>query len=364
MNPFKRLRIFICAALCLACAAASARADDFALGMQALETGNAARAIELWRPLAESGNVDAQFALGVIYNDGMGMEQDYLEANYWFLRAAEQNLPAAQYNLGNAYKNGTGMTTDPKMAVLWWRKAAEQDFGPAQFNLGSALLEGLGTPRDADEGLRWYRKAAANGHPHAQQYLDELQAKSPAAPQPPPSEPAVPRGTAVEASEINSAAPVTAPAVAADAVPAADTRAETAPVAPQKPVAGTAPPATTAARHDAGSAAAATAQAGTSLSAAPADCGDWLDRDAHTHTLQLLSSQEPDDARQYAARHALGDTAVCSYLVKGRRWHALLLGRYASAAAARGALADLPAPVRADGAYVRRIAEIRAAVNR
>lgn len=349
MSPFKRLRTFICAVLCLVCAAAAARADDFALGMQALETGNAARAIELWRPLAESGNVEAQFALGVVYNDAMGVEQDYLEANYWFLRAAEQNLPAAQYNLGNAYKNGTGMTTDPKMAVLWWRKAAEQDFGPAQFNLGSALLEGFGTPRNVDEGVRWYRKAAANGHPNAQQYLDEMQAKPAAPPQPSPPDQATPHDTAVKAAGEESAAPVTAPAAVPDT-----------PIAPEPPVAKPALPA----QAGPDSAASTTAEVATTRSAVPADCGDWLDRDAHIHTLQLLSSQEPDDARQYAARHALDDTAVCSYLVKGRRWHALLLGRYASAAAARSALAELPAQVRADGAYVRRIAEIRTAVNR
>lgn len=344
-----RIRRF-CAALLLGALGGAAYADDYSTGLRALEAGDAARTLALWRPLAEAGHIEAQFGLGVMYNDGLGVEQDYTEANYWFLRAAERGHAPSQFNLGNAYKNGTGLAADATMAVRWWRKATEQGFGPAQFNLGSALLEGSGTPRDADEGVRWYRKAAANGHPHAQQYLDEMQAKSAAVPQPPSSEPAVPRDTAVEASGEKPAAAVAAPAVVADAVPSADTRAETAPIAPEKPAARTAPPA-------------ATAPVGTNLSAAPADCGDWLDRDAHTHTLQLLSSQEPDDARQYAARHALGATAVCSYLVKGRRWHALLLGRYASAAAARGALADLPAPVRADGAYVRRIDEIRTAVN-
>lgn len=358
MIPAQRIRALVCALFCLAAVAAPAHADDFLKGMQALELGYPEQAIELWRPLAESGSVEAQFGLGVIYNDAMGVEQDYAEANYWFLRAAEQGLPAAQYNLGNAYKNGTGMSPDPKMAVLWWRKAAEQDFAPAQFNLGSALLEGFGVKRDTAAGLEWYRRAAANGHPHAKAYLE----KHGGASAPDAAERDTQTQNNVEAdttkpqddaedirledaaAQSPGTAAVTPPAIVQQKT-ATQTEAATPPVAE---VAAEPQPSASDARG----------------SSAPAACADWLDRDTNTFTVQLLSSPRPDDAQQYAARHALTDTAICSYQVKGRRWHALLHGRYDSAAAARAALAGLPAPVRADGAYVRRIAEIRAAMSR
>lgn len=361
----KRIRALACILLSLASAPAPARADDFLHGMQALETGHTEQAIELWRPLAESGNVEAQFGLGVIYNDGMGVEQDYAEANYWFLRAAEQGMAAAQYNLGNAYKNGTGMAPDPQMAVRWWRKAADQDFGPAQFNLGSALMEGFGIQRDAEAGLQWYRRAAANGHAHAQSFLEELGAPADdtQTQQHATDDTTPPQQDANEVRTKNTATPArgTTAVSRPDATPKT---AETAPE-PAKPDM-TAPeayahPAPEAAEPQR-SAAAAPDEARSTGS--PAACADWLDRDANTFTVQLLSSPQPEDAHQYAARHALTDTAICSYQVKGRRWHALLHGRYDSAAAARAALAGLPAPVRADGAYVRRIAEIRTAMNK
>lgn len=310
----------------MASVAATVHADDLVRGMQALEMGNTAQTVELWRPLAESGNVEAQFGLGVIYNDAMGVEQDYAEANYWFLRAAEQGYAAAQYNLGNAYKHGTGMPSDPQLAVIWWRKAAEQDFPPAQFNLGSALIEGSGTPRDHSAGLAWYRRAAANGHQQAQTFLDEITAA-----------PAVPSGP-----QPHRQAPETASA-------------EPESVAPDDPAA-----ATTAAPRVA---AQPTDSAAAQTTATPAACADWLDRDTRTHTVQLLSSRQAADARQYAQRHGLDDTAICSYRVKGKRWHALLRGRYGSLDTARAALALLPAQVRSDGAYVRRIAEIRSAIG-
>lgn len=148
-------------------------ADNFEQGMQALQQGNSQQAIAIWQPLAEAGDVDAQFALGVLYHDALGVEQNHAEANYWFLRAAEQGYAAAQFNLGNAYQKGAGFKPDAKTAVLWWRRAAQQNFGPAQFNLGTALLQGEGTARDPQAGLAWYRRAAANGHPQALSYLDE-----------------------------------------------------------------------------------------------------------------------------------------------------------------------------------------------
>ena len=38
------------------------------------------------------GNADAQFSLGVLYAEGRGVPQDYVEAARWFRRAAEQGL--------------------------------------------------------------------------------------------------------------------------------------------------------------------------------------------------------------------------------------------------------------------------------
>ncbi len=310
---------------------AAASADDYELGRQALESGHSAQTIELWRPLAEAGDADAQFGLGIIYNDAIGVEQDYAEANYWFLRAAEQGYAMAQFNLGNAYKNGTGMTIDPAMAVIWWRKAAEQDFAPAQFNLGSALLEGFGTPRDRAAALSWYRRAAANGHPQAQRNL-ELHKDTAASTDAKP-------GTRPAATPMPAPAP--APAPAPNETPAtAGNNAKPPSTPPDKTIVSRPTPA-------------ATAQS--------ADCNALLDQDASTHTVQLMASQTETDLHAYVAQHALIHTAICSYPIEGNRWYALLYGRYDSADDARTALEALPAKVRAGGGYVRRISTIRRA---
>lgn len=306
-------------------------AGDFERGMAALEQGYAQAAIRLWKPLAETGSPEAQFGLGVIYNDAMGVPQDYAEANYWFLRAAEQHYAPAQYNLGNAYKYGTGMQRDDGMAVIWWRKAAEADFGPAQYNLGSALLEGSGVPRDREEGLNWYRRAAANGHPMATEYLEAQGAAETVT-----TKPATPPVTTVT------------PAAPAQRQPEPDTPPRPVPVAESTP-----------AQH--------VAPVNTIESAlSTEDCFAWLARGMERgYTIQLMAAREAASVNDFVHSHQLEpQPVICAYPSKGGTWHAVVYGQYASGAAARAGLAELPEALRNGGAYLRRLQELRAAMVR
>jgi cell division septation protein DedD len=110
-------------------------------GLAALSRGDVAAAFRLWKPLAEHGDADAQFALGSLYYDGIGVPVDRTESSYWFQLAAEQGLADAQYNLGNAYLRGEGVRQDNSMAAYWWEKAAKQGLSEAQFNLDRARQE-------------------------------------------------------------------------------------------------------------------------------------------------------------------------------------------------------------------------------
>ncbi|HEM9355462.1 TPA: sel1 repeat family protein, partial [Streptococcus agalactiae] len=49
------------------------------------------------------------YNLGVRYDNGRGVRQDYTQAVQWYRKAAEQGLADAQYNLGMMYANGQGV---------------------------------------------------------------------------------------------------------------------------------------------------------------------------------------------------------------------------------------------------------------
>ena len=59
-------------------------------GYELSEVGNYAEAVKWYRIAAEQGDADAQFNLGLLYNNGDGVTQNYTEAAKWYHKAAEQ----------------------------------------------------------------------------------------------------------------------------------------------------------------------------------------------------------------------------------------------------------------------------------
>jgi uncharacterized protein len=104
--------------------AGSVAAGPFEDAAAAYKKGDYATALELMRPLAEEGNVAAQFNLGVMYQLSHGVPQDNGAAVSWYRKAAEQGLAEAQYNLGVMYANGEGVPQDYAAAHMWFNLAA------------------------------------------------------------------------------------------------------------------------------------------------------------------------------------------------------------------------------------------------
>ena len=100
-------------------------------GLAAYQRGDYATAVREWRPLAEQGVADAQYNLGVMYGEGLGVPQDYAKAVGWWRKAAEQGHATAQYNLGVAYHNGEGVPQNYAQAHMWHNLAASR-FPPGE----------------------------------------------------------------------------------------------------------------------------------------------------------------------------------------------------------------------------------------
>gem|GEM_PF-3243955 len=170
-------------------------AQPFEAAMSAYARGAYGRALELWRPLAESGNPEAQFLIGEMYRRGLGVAPDGAQAASWLRLAADQGHGQARFQLGILYFDGTEVTRDYGEAASWFRLAADQGLAAAQFNLAVMLFDGLGMPQDADEALDWLRRSASGGVAQAQDLLDTLGVL-----QDLPNLPEVSSGTAVAAA--------------------------------------------------------------------------------------------------------------------------------------------------------------------
>ncbi len=116
-------------------------AQDFQKGVQAFQRGGYATALREFRPLAEQGNAEAQLKLGVMYNDGLGVPQDYAKAILWYYEAAEQGNDSAQFYLGGMYEQGLGVSLDYVEAHNWYNLAAAQGHKMAANHRGIAESE-------------------------------------------------------------------------------------------------------------------------------------------------------------------------------------------------------------------------------
>ncbi|HLJ48233.1 MAG TPA: tetratricopeptide repeat protein [Bryobacteraceae bacterium] len=103
----------------LAFALGSAFAADFATGLKAYEGHDYNAAFNEWKPIADSGDPNAQFNIGLMYFDGKGVPQDFEKAVEWFRRAANQGYAKAQKNLGEMYYSGKGVKRDYVQAYVW-----------------------------------------------------------------------------------------------------------------------------------------------------------------------------------------------------------------------------------------------------
>ena len=110
---------------------------------------------------AEGGDVDAQSLLGLMYEFGYGVPQSYGEAVKWYRMAAEQDCNPAMVCLASMYKQGKGAPQNGVEAAEWYRKAAEQGFALAQLELGVMYAEGGGVPQNDVQAHAWFNIAAA-----------------------------------------------------------------------------------------------------------------------------------------------------------------------------------------------------------
>lgn len=113
--------------------------------------------------LAKQGNMNAQYRLGLMYQQGQGVDRDYPKAIGWYREAAEQNYMDAQVNLGRMLYNVSWLHKNYDEAIKWFSRAAEQNNAEAQYYLANLYQHGQGVTCNLKEAENWYVKALKNG---------------------------------------------------------------------------------------------------------------------------------------------------------------------------------------------------------
>ena len=101
-------------------------------GLTAYRNGDYITATIEFYPLAEKGNMNAQYFMGSIYEETSPYHEMAVK---WYHLAAEQGHVGAQYSLGLKYSSGKGVAKNYKMARKWLELATQKGSKGAESTL-------------------------------------------------------------------------------------------------------------------------------------------------------------------------------------------------------------------------------------
>ncbi len=101
---------------------------------------------------AEKGNVDSMVEIAEMYCSGTTIEQDDQICGMWMKRAAEKGHVRAQYMLGRMYELGLGMRADPVQAYKWYSLSGGQGYKMSQ--TGAKNMLAIMTPQQQAEARK------------------------------------------------------------------------------------------------------------------------------------------------------------------------------------------------------------------
>lgn len=136
-----------------------------------------AKAAKWFEEASHSGSSNAQYNLGVLYHQGLGVRKDTAKAIELYRVAASNNHPEALYNLAIAYVEGVGVEYNPQIAATYFERSADGGVVEAAYNLGLLQENGLLGESQPDEAVFWYKIAADKGNKDAAKSLADLQKK-------------------------------------------------------------------------------------------------------------------------------------------------------------------------------------------
>jgi uncharacterized protein len=158
------------------CEAAVAAAPNdprlqYLLGLAYDVTKNYLQAAHHYAKAADSGYVNAEDALGVLFATGRGVVKDEQRAFDLLNKAAIGGSPSGMGNLGVMYSSGFFVKEDDAKALDWYEKSIEagNSFGLAQ--AGVMYFNGKGTPRDYNAAAQYFQQAADLGDGYSLKFL-------------------------------------------------------------------------------------------------------------------------------------------------------------------------------------------------
>lgn len=123
-----------------------------------------------WFQLAyENGDYDAAFHLGLMYEDGLGVKQDWNKAKEMYNRAfTNLHHPFAPYRIGQLYEKGEdNFPQDITKAIEWYKEAGQNGLDQGYLRIGEIYENGIGIDKNCEMAEEYYKRLCDSGNEEA-----------------------------------------------------------------------------------------------------------------------------------------------------------------------------------------------------
>ncbi|MCF2856144.1 sel1 repeat family protein [Pseudoalteromonas sp. SMS1] len=123
---------------------------------------------------AELGNPSSFGNLGRLYELGKGVAQNFEQAIGHYQVGVLRKDAQSMHHLGGLYQTGQGVKQNKEKAMSLFKEAAALGNAFSAFHLGNALKQGEGTEQDTQLALEYYIKSAKLGYAKAYCYAADI----------------------------------------------------------------------------------------------------------------------------------------------------------------------------------------------
>jgi TPR repeat protein len=123
--------------------------------------------MKMYKYIAEKGDAGVQYMLGLVFEDILSVPS-YSEAFKWFTIAAGNSHPRAIYRLGLLYEKGLGVSQNYHEAAQLYEVSSDLEDPDAIYRYAKLLHYGKGVDVDWAKAVNYYTAAACRGNPEAQ----------------------------------------------------------------------------------------------------------------------------------------------------------------------------------------------------
>lgn len=136
---------------------------------------NEEKAVEYLEKAHAQNYIAATYELAVCNHYGLGIEADSARAFELYKTSAEAGYGMGMTALGKMYLDGNGTEQNSALAMEWFEKALGAEdieaVAYAEYLIGTCYNGGIGVEKNEDTAMEWYRRSAMHGDIRARRIL-------------------------------------------------------------------------------------------------------------------------------------------------------------------------------------------------